>query len=456
MRDFYLTLILLLIPGLFTLLAQHREGEVEDAERLIDIFTQGHVHGHIRNYFMSTLNQAELKDYYADALGGAIRFETADFHGLHLGVAGIFTYKAFANDLNAPDPITGEFAKWEHELFDVLDFDNFNDLDRLEELYVTYNFQKGSITYGKLEIEETPLINRTDGRMKPYAFKGFWFNYNLNASNIIRVAWLDRISPRSTVEWFDFNEGIGLLDNGFQPDGSLASYHDHLSSDGLAMVSYDSRFGHLNIRAYQWYLHHISHTSWMQLEFGRKAIELGVQYALQFPDSYQRELEYGQRYVQPEEMGQVLSTKFAWNPGYWSLQGAYSHAFSSGRFLFPRELGRDRFYTSMSRSRMEGFGDTDVITMALDYSLAEGSFQAGISYTEIWGPATNELRYNKYRLDAYRQFNVHFEYRFHGFLEGTQMHALYVLKDNKQDDSADIIFNRSNYQQFNLVMNFEF
>ena len=38
-------------------------------------------------------------------------------------------------------------------------------LDRLEEIYIRYNFTGGNISYGKLEIEDTPLVNRSDGRV---------------------------------------------------------------------------------------------------------------------------------------------------------------------------------------------------------------------------------------------------------------------------------------------------
>ena len=405
---------------------------------------------------MSTLNEGELKDYYADALGGAIRYETAEFHGFHLGVAGIFTYKAFSSDLNEPDPITGEFSKWEHELFDVLDFNNFNDLDRLEELYVQYRFAKGSATYGKLEVEDTPLLNKLDGRMKPFAFKGIWFSYGFDETQGFDVAWLDGISPRSTVEWFDFNEGIGLSDNGYQPDGSLADYHDHLESEGLVYLGYHKKLRALDLNIYQWYIHHLGYTSWIEMEYHKNKWAFGLQYTLQFPDSFQKDLEYVQRYVQPDENGQVLSGRVKWTDGSWEMKAAYSRALASGRFLFPRELGRDHFYTSLSRSRMEGFGDTDVLTLMADYNIRDDGLTVGLAFTEVWGPERDAFRFNKYNLDSYWQLNSHLAFQFRGFFEGLRLNFLYVYKQNREDDSPEAIFNRANYHQFNLVANFDF
>ena len=446
-----------LFLSLFQILsAQHADTAKDKPDRLLDIFTQGHVNGHVRNYFMSTLNEGELKDYYADALGGAIRYETAEFHGFHLGVAGIFTYKAFSSDLNEPDPTTGEISKWEHELFDILDFDNFNDLDRLEELYVQYRFSHGSATYGKLEVEDTPLLNKMDGRMKPFAFKGIWFNYDFDETQGFQLAWLDGISPRSTVEWFDFHEGIGLADNGYQPDGNLAEYHDHLESEGLVYLGYHKHLDNLDLNFYQWYIHHLGYTSWIEMQYHKNQWAFGLQYTLQFPDSFQKELEYQQRYVQPNEKGQVLSGRVKWTDGAWEMKAAYSRALASGRFLFPRELGRDLFYTSLSRSRLEGFGDTDVITLMADYKFSGKGLVAGLALTEVWGPERGAFRFNKYNLDSYWQLNSHLEYQFKGFLEGFRLNLLYVYKQNREDDSPEAIFNRANYHQFNLVANFEF
>ena len=433
-----------------------RQGSHAQITRAKDLFTKGSIAGHLRNYFMSTLNQGDLTDYYADAIGGAMRYESPEFHGFHFGAAGIFTYKAFSSDLNAPDPTTGEVARWEHELFDILDTDNFQDLDRLEELYLQYSFAKGYVTYGKLEIEDTPLMNRTDNRMKPFAFKGVWFHLQVKEQHALFLSWIDRISPRSTVEWFDFNEGIGLADNGFQPDGSEAEYRENQESKGVALLGFEGAQHNWRLKVYQWYIHHLNQTSWLELGYTQKNWDIGLQYSLQFPLSYQRELPYEQRYMQPDERGQVLSGQVRYRSGDWTLRGAFSQAFSSGRFLFPRELGRDQFYTSIQRSRLEGFGDTQVLTLAGEYTLAPERLSAGLEWTRLWGPETGTYTFNKYDLDAYWQVNASLHYSFSNFMDGLSIDFLYVYKENSNDTRPETIFNRSNYHQFNLITHFVF
>lgn len=423
---------------------------------LQEFFGLGTIRGHLRNYFMTTISEGGLKDYYANAIGGSMGFYSHEFYGFHVGAAGIFTFKAFSNDLNEADPIAGRASKWERELFDVLDPENFSDLDRLEALYINYTFSIGQITFGKMIIEETPFMNRSDGRMKPFAFKGFWGTLTPWKDHRFNLSWIDRISPRSTVEWFDFNEGIGLAYQGFQPNGQEADYHEHLETDGVGMLSYQFWYNDWHLDLYQYYIHHLSFNSWVSLEYHLGNWDLGVQYALQFPDGFQSELPYEQRYTQPGERGQVISGQASYHLKDWSFRAAYTHAFDSGRFLFPRELGRDHFYTSIARSRLEGFGNADVFTLGGEYYFLDHRLIARLEATQVNGPRVDSFEFNKYNLDEYRQVNLQLNYHFKGFLEGLDMTLFYVYRKNQNNSDPEVVFNLSNYHQINFVTNFEF
>ncbi|MGN7516022.1 MAG: hypothetical protein ACTHOM_16715 [Allomuricauda sp.] len=435
-------------------MAQHQKAP-DKAESLKEIFANGEVEGHIRNYFMSTINEGSLKDYYTDAIGGSISFKTMEYKGFELGVKGIFTFEAFTSNLNDPDPTTGKVSKWEHELYDINDYNNQNDLDRLEELYVKYNFDSGYFTYGKLAIEETPLLNETDGRMKPFAFKGFWFQLH-RKKHIFNISWLDRISPRGTVEWYSFNEAIGLSNNGFQPDGTLSDYRDKTASKGIASLQYETQLDQFGFRANHYYINHISNTSLIELDYKKGDWTLGLQYALQFSDSFQKSLDYAERYIQPGENGQVLSGQLAYDPQHWHFGVAYTRAFDTGRLLFPKELGRDNFFTSLSRSRLEGLGDVNVFTLYTDYDFDIDGLNLGLEVTEVFGPGINEFEFNKYNIDEYYQINTRLHYELQGFFEGLNFDVLYVYKRNLNNSDPVNVFNQSNLHQINFVTNYIF
>ncbi|WP_188369796.1 hypothetical protein [Muriicola marianensis] len=448
------TLLLALI--LLSTRPQAQEAERnEEPKSLKEIFTGSEVEGHIRNFFMTTLNEGDLKDYYTNAIGGALAIKTKEYKGFEIGVKGIFTYKGFSADLNEADETTGRISKWEHELYDITDFDNFNDLDRLEELYLRYNFKRGYITYGKLAVEETPLLNESDGRMKPFAFKGIWLQHKTR-DHLINLSWLDRLSPRSTVEWYGFNEAIGLVNNGFQPNGEIADYRGKTESKGIALLEYEYNLPYLNLRVNHWYIHHISHTGMVELNLLRNNWELGMQYAYQFPDGFQADLPYVNRYVQPGENGQVLSARVAYDPERWQVSLGFTRAFDSGRFLFPKELGRDHFFTSIPRSRLEGFGDAEVLTLSGEYRFRREGFFARVDLTEVFGPRVGDFEFNKYNLDEYYQMNLRLHYELKGFLKGLAFDLLYIHNKNRNTSTPDVIFNSSNFHQLSFVTNYNF
>lgn len=129
-RLFMATIMLLIVD---TIYAQHQEvGDKtgmykgkpvipEDSASLLSAFKKGHFNGHFRYFFMSTQNQKGLTDFYANAVGGGLRYETAKFHGFQFAVSGFYTYNIGSSDLGKTDSITGQPNRYEIALFDVED-----------------------------------------------------------------------------------------------------------------------------------------------------------------------------------------------------------------------------------------------------------------------------------------------------------------------------------------------
>lgn len=416
----------------FTLFSQeHRLQNDHQENRLGDIFRESTLHGHIRNFFMATINREDLTNYYTNATGGAIGFTTGNFKGFEIGVKGIFTFKTFGSDLGLEDPITGENAKWEYELYDVLNQGNFKDLDRLEEFYIKYRFGNSYISYGKLETEYTPLLNHSDGRMKPFAHRGFWGYINLDPLHTINLGWLDGVSPRSTTEWFDLEEGIGLFFNGFQPNGGRANYHEFYPVNGIGIFNYHYRGKNFKLAIYDVFIDKLHNTLWTEAGYNFDDFNLGLQYVYQTPMKFSESLAYENRYVQPDENGQVLSSQMGWGNNRFSFAFAYTHAFDTGRFLFPKELGRDRFFTSIPRSRLEGLGAANVYTLKGELLLPRPDIHFGVELQQVKGTTPGQMRFNKYNVDESFQLNTHFTYAVDGFLEGLSFDLLWVYREIK-------------------------
>ena len=129
----------------------------------------------------------------------------------------------------------------------------------------------------------------------------------------------------------------------------------------------------------------------------------------------------------------------------------------AGRFIFPREWGRDPFYTFLPRERNEGFGGVNAFVGLLTYAWRPGTkIEAG--YGHYYVPDVRDARLNKYAFPAYRQLNLSATYPFSGGFEGLRVQALYVWKGALGDTYGQdrYVFNKVDMHLLNLVVNYEF
>ena len=455
MKTLFLILIFFLFH--FTIFSQNfMKDSTENKFRVKDIFKDASMHGHVRNFFLNTRNRGDLKDYYTNAAGGAIGIISGNYRGFELGVKGLFTYKAFGSNLNAKDVSTSLTAKWEYELYDVFQKENYNNLDRLDELYLKYKFEDSYLSLGRLKPEYTPLLNQSDGRMMPFSHRGFWGHFNFHPRHTFDVGWLDGVAPRATTEWFDLEEGIGLFNNGHQPNGEKAGYHEYYPSKGIGIITYKYLHRNFRVALYDLYIDKLHNTIWTEIGYNLLNFDLGLQGVYQTPLQFSEGLPYENRYIQPEEQGQILSSELGWGAGRFRFAFAYTHAFDTGRFLFPKELGRDRLFTSISRSRLEGLGGVDVYTFKSEFTLPHSGFHVTVNLQRLTGLELGEMTLNKYNIDETFQANTRLTYTLQGFLDGLTFDLLWIYRENQHIFEAEKIFNKSNFNQLSFVTNFYF
>ncbi len=440
-----------------SLLSQERQS-IEGSTGIVklkDVFAHAKIEGNIRNYFMSTFNEGKLKDYYTNATGGEIGFRTPFVKGFRIGAKASLTYQTFSSDLNEIDSQSQRVSKWEHELYDINDYQNYNNLQRLEELYISYSFKKGVVIAGKMPVKETPLVNKSDGRMKPFAFSGVQLQLNVDSNTFFYGAIINRVAPRSTVDWYSFDKVIGIANNGNQPNGTKADYEGLTKSRGVSILGFSRKLGNSTVSINNYHLHRIMNTSMLEWRFLISKFDFNFQYILQFADNFQKLLDYTNRYIQPNEKGQVASFKSTYNMKHSSFSLSYTHLFATGRFLFPKELGRDQINTSISRSRAEGVGNSNIFTIDYQYYLNRHTV-IKLEGTTVIQNEPDLLKYNKYGIYNYYQFNTRLNHKLKGFFDGLEISALYVFKENFEQHQPELIFNRSNFHQINLIANYRF
>lgn len=442
----------------------HPEDTTHEVHSVKEFFTGGKLEGHMRNYFMATYNQGDLKDYWANGTGGALAYRTDIWKGLKFGVKGIFTFNTASSDLNEVDTLVGKSAKWEKELFDVNRPYVTHDLDRLEELYIKYHYKSSFATFGKIDINQGPLLLKRDGRMKPFVYKGFWSEFNEVKKTKINLGWIYSVSARGMTEWHNLSEAIGLNNNGYQPDGSKAHYHEHVHTDGLFVLGVEHELTpHLKIKAFDYYLHHLTNINWFQLDYDKEHIVAGLQYVHEFADPQQKHLNYVNRYYQPNEQANIVAGQFGWQSldKKISITGAYLRGFDTGRFIFPKELTREGFYVSQPRSWIEGFGEVDVIALRSLFQFKKkglSNWSMDIRLQHIMTKGCDDYVNNKYGDPSSFQGIFLVNYSPKKYLTGVHFTFMYVGKYTPDSESLSYAqtFYKTNLHHLNLIMNIYF
>lgn len=433
------------------------------AESILEAFEHGHFHGHFRTYFMATDNTRNLSDYYAWAAGGGLHFSSAPWHGFNFGIGGIFNYNLASSDLGAKDSITGAINRYEIGLFDVEDPYNREDLDRIEELWLRYQWRKSRITVGRQALQ-TPFINYQDGRMRPTAESGAWVELQEWDKTKIEAGWIWKMSPRSTVDWYSVGESIGLYPQGLNPDGTFSDYPENLESNGIALLGLHQQFGK-NTKVHFWnqYVENIFNTVFVQVDYikplknGHQLVG-GLQFAHQDAVAKGGNENEAKTYFHEDNRANVISVQAGWKRGGWQALAAYTRITDEGRFLSPREWGREPFYTFMPRERVEGSGDSHSFTSRVSWQTRNKKlrFEAAVGHFEL--PDVKNPALNKYAFPAFNQVNFDVRYVFGGTLEGLKAQFLYVWKDRKGEvyGNDKFVINKVDMSLFNLILNYTY
>jgi hypothetical protein len=440
---------------------QGKEKSDSASNSLRNAFIKGTMHGHLRYFFMETNNTGELSDYYANAAGGGIKFETAPIKGFQLGISGFFTFNLASSPLGDPDPKTGAANRYEIGLFDQQDPYNTSDIDRLEELFLKYSFKKNHITIGK-QLINTPFINLQDGRMRPTEVNAIWSELHSG-----KTKWegglIKQISPRGTVRWFNVGESIGIYPMGVNPDGGRSAYRGNTESKGLVMAGITNKsLKYLTLQAWHMYVHNIFNTTMLQADIkhplGDKGqLLLGMQWIEQFRSGDGGNVLQELRYVQDKQSGS-FGAMAGWEKNQFKTTLAFNRISDKGRFLMPREWGRDPFYTFMARERNEGLANANALVSTFSYKFPKTGIKTNLSMGYFDLPDAADFARNKYGLPSYTQLNLDIRYDFKGWLQGlnTQLLIYHKWKTEDGELAGKYLINKVNMQGWNIVFNYNF
>lgn len=434
-----------------------------DSTSLSYAFKAGRTEGHFRMFYMTTDNKIPLTDYYALALGGGLKYETAPYKGFQAGMGGFYIWNLVSTDLSQPDPITQSMNRYEIGQFDQTNPSNKKNIQRLEDFFIKYNFKNSFIKLGK-QVIQTPFINPQDGRMRPTGEQGIWINFREWEKTKLELGWLTHISPRGTVRWYSGAASIGLYPSGVTLDGKKSNYLNQIHSKGIAVAGITHQINkNLKWQVWNYWVENIFNTSFFQADAGRP-VNLQKQWLAGFQYTHQRAVHHGghidadKTYFDPSQKVNLLSLRAGYFVHQSLLRLNYSRITKHGRFLFPREWGREPLFTFLPRERNEGLGDVHAFTFNLIHSFLNEKLTTDLSLGYYNVADVKNTRLNKYGLPSYYQIHLNGKYTFDGFMKGLTAELLYLYKKRKGETYQDwkYTIHKVDMQQLNLIFNYTF
>lgn len=421
-----------------------------------DFFKKGSIGGSSRTYFMSTNNQGSLTDYHAVATTAGLSFETPSFNGFSAGMSGYFITSIASSDFTKLDPATQNPSRYELGLFDVTNPADKHELTRLEELWIKYERKKTSVKFGKY-LPENLFINGQDGRMRPTLVQGLQVKTAFG-KNEVEVQLINKIAPRSTVKWYDVQETFGIYPEGRNPDGTPSAYFQNTKTPGILIAEITNKsIKNTSVLAGSISVPNVFQTYYVNPEFSTKQFFAGLMIVGQHPLGNGGNDLVANKYANEADKSLIISGQIGKKIKKHSLDLNFTSIRSSGRFLMPREWGREPFYTFMPRERNEGAGNVNAVSVNTKI-VVNPQFKILAAYGKFFLPSATNAAQNKYALPSYNQLNILVNYAFKKTFKGFVVRGLYVRKDlmDKQIEIPRLIFNKGNMGLYHIILDFTF
>ncbi|MBP7183978.1 MAG: hypothetical protein KBA06_00595, partial [Saprospiraceae bacterium] len=255
-----------------------------------------------------------------------------------------------------------------------------------------------------------------------------------------------------------------LYSMGVNEDGTKSNYKSNLHSNGAGLIGISSNFGK-NIKLQYWNIifDNVFNASLVQLDYlkpldKKLALIAAIQAIGEFAINNGGNSNPSDTYMQKHHKAFTFGAKLGLNINQLECTFNYNRITADGRYLMPREWGRDPFFTFMPRERNEGLGDVNAVNMSIKYNLPKQHLKSTFTLGYYHLPDVKNYKLNKYGLPSYTQMNLDIRYAFRNLLNGLEVQALFVRKFDVGNTYHEYkyIFNKVDMNLYNLVLNYYF
>jgi hypothetical protein len=273
------------------------------------------------------------------------------------------------------------------------------------------------------------------------------------------------ISPRGTVKWYGVGESIGIYPSGVNADGSKAGYPGNVEASNLMQVGIHHTISKkATLHAWNLVVPKVFNSALLQLDFTLPAQEKDHQYYGSLQAVKQHALQDGgnedpaKRFIEKDNGSFSYGARVGYKTPIWDFSLNYNRITKEGRYLMPREWGRNPFFTFMPRERNEGFGDVHGVVAKAAYSIPQKRLKLNVAGGYFKLPDVRNTQLNKFGMPSYMQVNLDVRYAFAGMFQGMDAQVLIVGKWNQGDlyQQAKYELNKVNMVLYNFVLNYHF
>ncbi len=184
---------------------------------------------------------------------------------------------------------------------------------------------------------------------------------------------------------------------------------------------------------------------------------MGIQSIFQTAVKDGGNIEASKTYINKNARAFTYGAKIVYTNTKLEASFNYNRITSIGRYLMPREWGRDPFFTFMPRERNEGYGDVHAYVIRMNYLFPKVKLKTNLSVGYVDLPEIDNYRLNKYSMPSYGQVNLDIRYEFSSFLQGLDAQFLLAHKINAtQEEQPKSLFNKVDMTNYNFILNFHF
>lgn len=413
--------------------------------------------GEWRNYFMYTGNKGMLKDWNALASGGRVGGKMRLPKGFSLGIQAYATLRVLGNDNSAPDSATGAGSRYEPTLFDRAnpsrDITAF-----VGQLYLDYSHGKNAARVGR-HLFESPLLNGQDGRMVPTLVEGLWLSRKEKRMDF-GVGYIWAIAPRGFGDFLSIENTFGALAQGKSVLGVPANYQGNIQSRGIVVAKWEMRpTASFGFRAWNYYVDNVFNSLYLEADQSfslskQMRLKISGQYIFQSQINGGGNAELAKAYFdedQSHSFGLKGDLKLR---EQWTFTFAGNATTARGRFLFPREWGREELYTFLRRERSEGSGASKAVMMMGQRKSGPWDFKA--AWGRYWRSAPENAVYNKYGMPGYDHVELAAKRQFSGSFSRLNAELIFVYKYDPfgNNYAPQYTINRVNMVHLDFILNY--